>query len=115
MRTHFPGALHEVRSAARFPLSAAGAWMPGECVAYLTNSKEDEQMEKRTQQRQRRLSPNQGSKILTEAKCPVAHGARRHTVAGPDECGLVAESAEPEDSAPELPPVRSDGKGVQLC
>jgi hypothetical protein len=28
MRTHFPGTVHEVRSAARFPLSAAGASIP---------------------------------------------------------------------------------------
>ena len=27
MRTHFPGAVHEVRSAARFPLSAEGVRM----------------------------------------------------------------------------------------
>ena len=30
MRTHFPGALHEVRSAARFPLSVVGVWIPAE-------------------------------------------------------------------------------------
>jgi hypothetical protein len=30
MRTHFSGTLHEVRSAARFPLSVAGAWIPDE-------------------------------------------------------------------------------------
>ena len=30
MRTHFPGALHEVRSAARFPLGFEGAWIPDE-------------------------------------------------------------------------------------
>src|SRR5208337_4426127 len=30
------------------------------------------------------------------------------------ECGLVAESTEPENPAPALPPVRSYGQGVQL-
>ena len=30
MRTHFPGVLHEVRSAARFPLAAAGRVDAGE-------------------------------------------------------------------------------------
>src|ERR1039457_7430236 len=30
MRTHFPGALREVRSAARFRLSFAGLWIPDE-------------------------------------------------------------------------------------
>ena len=30
MRTHFPGALHEVRAAARFRLSVVGVWMPDE-------------------------------------------------------------------------------------
>ena len=52
----------------------------------------------------------------TEAKCPVTGAAaRRHTAAGrPDECGLVAESVEPEDPAPALLPVRSHGQGVQL-
>ena len=68
MRTHFPGALHEVRSAARFPLSVVRVWIPDEWPAsttaagsygangkarclvaaiFLTNSKEDEHMEKR--------------------------------------------------------------------
>jgi hypothetical protein len=30
MRTHFPGALHEVRSAALFPLSVVGVWISDE-------------------------------------------------------------------------------------
>jgi hypothetical protein len=30
MRTHFPGTLHEVRLAALFPLSVAGALIPNE-------------------------------------------------------------------------------------
>ena len=30
MRTHFPGTLHEVRSAIPFPLSVAGAWIRDE-------------------------------------------------------------------------------------
>src|SRR5262249_24063015 len=37
-----------------------------------------------------------------------------HDRRGPDERGVVAESVEPEDSAPALPPVRSDGQGIQL-
>jgi len=28
MRTDFPGALHEVRSTARFPLGFEGVWIP---------------------------------------------------------------------------------------
>ena len=68
MRTHFPGALREVRSAARFPLSVVGVWIPDEWRAsasaagaiarmesqdgfvvrhsFLTNSKEEEHMDK---------------------------------------------------------------------
>ena len=30
MRTHFPGALHEVRSSVRFPLGFEGVWIPVE-------------------------------------------------------------------------------------
>ena len=55
MRTHFPGALREVRSAAVFPLNVPFA------AFFLTNSKEEEQEQK----------------MSTESKCPV-----RHTVAG---------------------------------
>jgi len=33
MRTHFPGALCEVRSATRFRLSVVGVWMPDELRA----------------------------------------------------------------------------------
>ncbi len=54
---------------------------------------------------------NQEQNLSTESECPVS--GRRHT--RPDECGLVAESAESEDPAPEFPPNRSYGPGVQLC
>ena len=86
MRTHFPGALHEVRSAARFPLSFAGAWIPmngarrqsaaGDCAngkaedefcissqSFWANTKEDELMEKELAKQEQNMS--------TESKCPV--------------------------------------------
>ena len=46
------------------------------------------------------------------SKCPVTGG--RHAKSK-DQPRLVAESVEPEDPPPELSPVRSDGRGVQLC
>ena len=50
--------------------------------------------------RQRRLSPDNrnGSEMPGNGRRSQTHGGWR-----PDECGLVAESAEPEDPAPELP------------
>ena len=86
MRTHFPGALHEVRSAARFPLSVEGvAQSPsvatGDCAngkanksfvvrhRFLTNSKEDEHMDKEL---------NTAAGAPTESKCPFAGGASAH-------------------------------------
>src|SRR5437870_5620453 len=71
MRTHFPGALHEVRSAARFPLSVVGV------IFFWTNSKENQQMQKELKATAAAVPNNP-----TEAKCPVSNGARRHTVAG---------------------------------
>src|SRR6266852_8809726 len=47
---------------------------------------------------------------VNRSKVPV----RTHRSRGHDECRLVAESAEPEDPAPALPPVRSYGQGIQL-
>src|SRR5216684_3644384 len=74
MRTHFPGALHEVRSAARFPLTVVGVW--------ITNSKEDKHMDKTiTTAAGTPVSDNQ-EHLLTESKCPVSGGARSHTAAG---------------------------------
>src|ERR1700680_5065899 len=69
MRAHFPGALHQVRSAARFPKK-------------LTNSKEKEHMEKHTTAAGASTPEKQEQNILPEAQCPVVHGPRRHTVAG---------------------------------
>ncbi len=54
---------------------------------------------------------NQEQNLSTETNCGI--GRRSQTLGGwgPDECGLVAESAEPEDPAPALPPIRSYGQG----
>ena len=53
--------------------------------------------------------------LSTESQVPgIGRRSKTHAGWSPDECGLVAESAEPEDPAPELPPVRSDGQDVQL-
>ena len=105
MRTHFPGALHEVRSAARFRLSVVGVWIPmngagGDCAmaagrfvvrhSFLTNSKEDEHMEKEKQFTTAVGEPvpdNQEQNLSTETKCPVSGGARRHTAGGPANAG----------------------------
>src|ERR1019366_660914 len=96
MRTHFPGTLHEVRSAARFRLSVVGAWIPDEWRAsakvgrrlrewesqdgfvfhrslFGLVRKEDELMEKELAKQEQNMS--------TESKCPVMGGARRHTAA----------------------------------
>src|SRR5208282_3813310 len=53
-----------------------------------------------------------GAKHVNRIQVPS--NGRRSQIYGRDECGLVAESAEPETPAPALPPVRSDGQGVQL-
>src|SRR5438128_1289483 len=106
MRTHFPGALHEVRFGARFPSSVVGVWIPDEWHAsasaaggdarsqdgfairhsFLTNSKEDEHMEqmepKLTTAAGAPVPDNQEQSLSTESKCPVSAGARRHTAAG---------------------------------
>ena len=56
-----------------------------------------------------------GDNVEQAGKCPVAHGGRSlAVVAGTVESGLVAEPAEPQGSPPELRPVQSDGRGVQL-
>src|ERR1700674_5365546 len=89
MRTHFPGALYKVRSAACFPFSVVG--VPGWVRSSSQFLKE-------------------GARLVNRSKVPV----QTHPSWGPDECELVAESAEPTDPAPELPAVRPDGQGVQL-
>ena len=56
------------------------------------------------------------AKHITRSQMPGrARPSQTHRGRGPDECGLVAESTEPEDPAPALPAVRSHGQGVQLC
>src|SRR5579872_7457068 len=76
MRTHFPRALREVRSAARSSLSVVG-------VDFLTNSKEDKHMDKTITTATGAATPEkQEQNVLPEAKCPVAGGGRRHTIAG---------------------------------
>src|SRR5258708_34120313 len=78
MRTHFPGVLRQVRSAARFPLGAAGRVDAGRWRDFFgTNSKENRQMEKELTATAAAV-PNHP----TEAKCPVNVGSRRNTVAG---------------------------------
>ena len=105
MRTHFPGALREVRSAARFPLSVAGVWIPDEWRACkrgwrrlrewesqdgfvvrhssFNNSKEGKHMEKQlTTAAGAPVPDNQEQNLSTETKCPFSGGARKHTMAG---------------------------------
>ena len=101
MRTHFPGALHEVRSAARFRLSVVSVWIPDEwrgrrrlrewesqdgfvgCIVFSTNSKGDEHMENKLASVAGAPVPdNQEQNLSTETKCPVSGGVRRHTAAG---------------------------------
>ena len=54
-----------------------------------------------------------GSKLVIRSEMPgIGRPSQTHGGWGPDERGLVAESAEPEDPAPALRPVRSDGQGV---
>src|SRR5258708_25888703 len=75
MRTHFPGVLRQVRSAARFPLGAAGRVDAGRWRDFFgTNSKENRQMEKELTATAAAV-PNHP----TEAKCPVKVGARTQT------------------------------------
>ena len=64
--------------------SALRGALPVKCHrSLLTNSKEDGTHGERTHTQPGRLSPNnQEQNLLTEAKCPVARGPRRHTVAG---------------------------------
>src|SRR5271170_7083615 len=71
MRTHFPGALHEVRSAAGFPKSVVGIWVRSAPQVFLV-SKEDVLMS-------------------TEAKCPFSHaqaGAPANASWWPDQLNL---------------------------
>src|SRR5690349_4171266 len=100
MRTHLPGTLYEVRPTARFPLSIA---------IVLPISKENHNGERT--HRDGGSCPQQSNRSQVPRK-----GRRSQTHGGwnLDECGMVARPTESQDSAPKLPPVRSDGKGVQL-
>src|SRR5271166_1572643 len=51
-----------------------------------------------------------GSNHVNRNEVPVP----THRSWGRDECGLVAESAEPEDAAPALSAVRPNGQAIQL-
>src|SRR6516162_4467392 len=105
MRAHFPGALHEVRSAARFQLGAGGVrtreWRVSASMAsgacrewesrnefvagrsFWTNSKEEEHMDKNLTTETGTSSPgNQEQDFSTETKCPVSNGGRGHAAAG---------------------------------
>src|SRR5258708_36619063 len=78
MRAHFPGALHEVRSAARFPSSVVHN---GFVVrhSFLTNSKEEDDMEKTLTNAAGAAVPDkQEQNLPTESKSPLTGGARRH-------------------------------------
>ena len=44
----------------------------------------------------------------------IGRRSQTHADWTPDACGLVAESAEPEDPATAFPPVQSDGPGARL-
>src|SRR5579871_3613192 len=81
MRTHFPWALHEVRSTARFRLSVVRFVIRN---SLFTNSKENGHMEKEKQFTTAvgEPVPEQQQNSSTGSKCPVAHGAGRHTLAG---------------------------------
>src|SRR5580704_19183173 len=80
MRAHFPGALREVRSAARFPDGFVVRHI------YLTNSKEDKHMEKQFTTAVGEPFPDNQEQI-NEAKCPFSGGARRHTAGGSANAG----------------------------
>src|SRR5712691_1152215 len=110
MRTHFPGALHKVRSAARFPFRVVGVWMPDEWRVSASSRRRLREWESRDRFVVRHSFLKEGARLVNRSKVPV----QTHPSWGPDECELVAESAEPEDPAPELPPIRPDGQGVQL-
>jgi hypothetical protein len=80
MRTHFPGTLHEVRSAARFPLNVVHVWITEERrasasaaagVARMGNSKADEYLEKKSPQQRGRLSP-----VIRSKTCQPKPNAR---------------------------------------
>src|ERR1700734_2037219 len=73
MRTHFPRALQQMRSTARFPQFVAD---------FLTDLKKEEHMDKQTTAAGASFPEREEQNILPEAKCPVVGGPRRHTVAG---------------------------------
>src|ERR1700683_3654135 len=77
MRTYFPGALHEVRAAARVPFRVVGVWIPEATI-----QRKKELMEELRTATGADSPAKQEQNILPDAKCPVSHGARRHTVAG---------------------------------
>src|SRR5450756_2309104 len=110
MRTHFPGVLREVRSAAR----------QDELIArhsFLTNSKEEEARRTYGETiRSRSGGANPRESGLVNRKQVPLLGRRSQTRNDwdLDKCRLVAQSTEPEDLAPILPAVRPHGRGVQL-
>src|SRR5215469_17658324 len=83
----------------------------------LTNLKEDKTGGKTAYHRSRGNCPREsGAKHGNRNQMPgIARRSQTHPGWGLHECGVVAESAEPEGPAPALPPFRSDGQGVQLC
>src|ERR1017187_2042721 len=85
--------------------------------SFLTNSKEEQTYGKNTRHHSGgACPPYSGARLVSRTQVPVlGRRSQTHGGWGPDECGLVAEPTEPEDPAPALLPVRSDGQGVQLC
>ncbi len=96
MRTDFPGTLHQVRSAARFPLSVAGAWIRDEWHASAKRGRRLREWEsqdgfvfhrslfglvRRRMNSWKKNSPSRSQTLSTESKCPVTGGARGHMAA----------------------------------
>ena len=64
---------------------------------------------------QREARAIRGKGRVKRSKVPVpGRCSQTHRGGGPSKRRLVAQSAEPEDPAPALPPVQSHGRGVQL-